>query len=122
MKKKNVTKLILDLRDNGGGLLNAGVDVADQFLQNGQYRQPAGAQRQDRGVRQGQQPNTDYTGKLVVLVNKNSASASEVASRGLAGREAGPVVGEQTFGKGVAQIPITTVDGGKVAIVANRRG
>lgn len=117
MKKKNVQKLILDLRDNGGGLLNAGVDVADQFMQSGPIvsLRERGGQPQVFG--QASKQSTDYTGKLVVLVNKNSASASEVVSGALQDVKRATIIGEQTFGKGVAQIPITLPDGGKIAIV-----
>ncbi|WP_034384651.1 S41 family peptidase [Deinococcus sp. YIM 77859] len=117
MKKRGVQKLILDLRDNGGGLLNAGIDVADQFLAQGKI-----VSLRDRSGRTevaGSATNrpTDYTGKLVVLVNKNSASASEIVAGALQDTKRATIVGEQTFGKGVAQIPIDTVDGGQVAIV-----
>ena len=117
MQKKNVKKLILDLRDNGGGLLNAGVDVADQFLQSGPI-----VSLRERGAKakvwgSARKQATDYTGQLVVLVNKNSASASEVVSGALQDNARAKIIGEQTFGKGVAQVPITLPDGGKVAIV-----
>lgn len=117
MKQEGVQKLVLDLRDNGGGLLSAGVDVADQFLQSGPIvsLRERGAQAEVYG-KASNQPS-DYTGKLVVLVNKNSASASEVVSGALQDVGRATIIGEQTFGKGVAQIPITLPDGGKVAIV-----
>lgn len=119
MEKKGVKRLILDLRDNGGGLLNAGVDVADQFLQSGNI-----VSLRDRGGKtevygKATRSPSDYTGKLLVLVNKNSASASEVVSGALQDTGRATIVGEQTFGKGVAQIPIDLPDGGKIAIVAN---
>ncbi|WP_291423544.1 S41 family peptidase [Deinococcus sp.] len=117
MKKKNVKALILDLRDNGGGLLSAGIDVADQFLQSGpivSLRERGGKpQVYGKATRQ----SSDYTGKLVVLVNKNSASASEVVSGALQDTKRATIIGEQTFGKGVAQVPIELPDGGKIAIV-----
>lgn len=117
MKKKNVTKLILDLRDNGGGLLSAGVDVADQFLQKGNIVSLRERSGKTTVYGKAAKRNSDYTGKLILLVNKNSASASEVVSGALQDEKRATIVGEQTFGKGVAQIPITTADGGKVAIV-----
>lgn len=118
MKKQGVQKLILDLRDNGGGLLSAGVDVADQFLQSGPIvsLRERDAKPQVYGD-QARNQSSDYTGKLVVLVNKNSASASEVVSGALQDAGRATIIGEQTFGKGVAQIPVTLPDGGKVAIV-----
>lgn len=119
MKKKNIQKLILDLRDNGGGLLNAGVDVADQFMQTGNIVSLRDRSGKTQVYGKASRAASDYTGKLVVLVNKNSASASEVVSGALQDVKRATVIGEQTFGKGVAQIPIDLPDGGKVAIVAN---
>ena len=119
MKKKNVQKLILDMRDNGGGLLNAGVDVADQFMETGNIVSLRDRSGKTQVYGKARRATTDYTGKLVVLVNKNSASASEVVSGALQDVKRATVIGEQTFGKGVAQIPIDLPDGGKVAIVAN---
>ncbi|WP_261663882.1 S41 family peptidase [Deinococcus sp. Marseille-Q6407] len=117
MKARGVTQLILDLRDNGGGLLNAGVDVADQFMQKG----PIVSLRQKDGVNRlyGEATDSagDYRGKLIVLVNHNSASASEVVSGALQDVKRATVIGEKTFGKGVAQLPFDTPDGGRVAIV-----
>ncbi len=117
MKQKGVQKLILDLRDNGGGLLNAGVDVADQFLGSGNIVSLKDRTGRAQVYGRASTRPTDYTGKLVVLVNKNSASASEVVAGALQDLKRATVIGEQTFGKGVAQIPVNTVDGGKVAIV-----
>lgn len=117
MKKKNVNKMVLDLRDNGGGLLTAGIDVTDQFLQSGNI--VSLKERNGKPKVYGRASNSpkDYRGKLVVLVNKNSASASEIVSGALQDAGRAQIVGEQTFGKGVAQIPMTLADGGKVAVV-----
>nr|WP_255638908.1 S41 family peptidase [Deinococcus betulae] len=117
MKKKNVKGLILDLRDNGGGLLNAGVEVVDQFLQSGPIVSLRDRSKATEVFGTARRQTTDYTGKLMVLVNKNSASASEVVSGALQDTKKATIVGEQTFGKGVAQIPVTLPDGGKAAIV-----
>ncbi|WP_293913479.1 S41 family peptidase [Deinococcus sp.] len=119
MEKKGVKKLVLDLRDNGGGLLTSGVFVADQFLQKG----PIVSLRDNKGKTQvyGEakpQPG-DYTGQLVVLMNKNSASASEIVAGALQDTKRATIVGETSFGKGVAQTPIQLVNGAQVRIVAN---
>lgn len=119
MQAAGVNKLIVDMRDNGGGLLQAGVDVADQFMNEGpivSLRNRSGRTQlygaaTDRG--------TDYEGELVVLVNRNSASASEVVSGALQDVGRAQIIGEKTFGKGVAQTPITTPDGGRVNIVSS---
>ena len=119
MEKKGVKKLILDLRDNGGGLLTSGVFVADQFLQKG----PIVSLRDGKGNTQvfdtaKNQPG-DYTGQLVVLMNKNSASASEIVAGALQDTKRATIVGETSFGKGVAQTPVELVNGAQVRIVAN---
>ena len=119
MEKKGIKKLVLDLRDNGGGLLTSGVFVADQFLQKG----PIVSLRDNKGKTQvyGEakpQPG-DYTGQLVVLMNKNSASASEIVAGALQDTTRATIVGETSFGKGVAQTPIQLVNGAQVRIVAN---
>lgn len=127
MKKNNVQKIILDLRDNGGGLLCAGTYVADLFLQEGSivtlrdrkgnekaYGSPLGGTCSGKAHKSA----TDYTGQLVVLVNKNSASASEIVSGALQDSGRAKIIGEKTFGKGVAQEVINTKDGGTLRLVA----
>ncbi|GHG00160.1 peptidase S41 [Deinococcus piscis] len=117
MKARGVTQLILDMRDNGGGLLNAGVDVADQFMQQGPIVSLRQKDGKNRLYGEAEASAGDYQGKLVVLVNRNSASASEVVSGALQDVKRATVIGEKTFGKGVAQLPFDTPDGGRVAIV-----
>lgn len=117
MKARGVTRLILDMRDNGGGLLNAGVDVADQFMQRGPIVSLRQKDGRDRLYGKATPGAGDYKGELVVLVNRNSASASEVVGGALQDVERATVIGEKTFGKGVAQLPFDTADGGRVAIV-----
>lgn len=117
MKDKKVTKLIVDLRDNGGGLLDAGVDIADDFLKSGPIVSLRERNGQARVYGSARNETSDYTGELVLLVNKNSASASEIVAGALQDNSRAKIIGEQTFGKGVAQIPLSLPNGGKVAIV-----
>ncbi|WP_424949704.1 S41 family peptidase [Deinococcus sp.] len=117
MEKKGVKKLVLDLRDNGGGLLNSGIFVADQFLQSGKIVSVRDRAGKTDVIGQAKKDASDYTGQLVVLVNKNSASASEIVAGALQDTKRAQIVGEQSFGKGVGQQVVSTIDGGRVAVV-----
>lgn len=117
MKAKGATTIILDMRDNGGGLLDAGVQVADVFMDKG----PVVSLQQKTGDAKlygsATDQSSDFKGRVIVLVNRNSASASEVVSGALQDVGRATIIGEKTFGKGVAQIPFDTPDGGRVAVV-----
>ncbi|MBN9519114.1 S41 family peptidase [bacterium] len=100
--------LILDLRDNPGGLLSEAVAVADMFLPGGRIvatRDRRGNERAFDAKRDGTvfQPTPDNPRPIVVLVNRNSASASEIVAAALADHNRALVVGERTFGKGSVQ-------------------
>ncbi|HKE21380.1 MAG TPA: S41 family peptidase [Bryobacteraceae bacterium] len=101
--ENNIQGLVLDLRENPGGLLDQAVDVADHFLQKGQtivsQRGRASAEKVYRASRGNQ--GRDYP--IVVLVNRYSASASEIVSGALQDHDRAWVLGETTFGKGLVQ-------------------
>ncbi len=104
--------LVLDLRDNGGGLLSQGVLIADEFLAEGDI-----VLQRARGVTR-LYASADEAARdlpLVVLVNDNSASASEIVAGALQENGRALVVGEETFGKGVAQSVVQLNDGGQLA-------
>lgn len=108
-----VRSLVLDLRDNPGGLLNQGILVADEFLDGGDivFQRARGVtQRLAAADARGQ---TDLP--MAVLVNRNSASASEIVAGALQDNGRAVVIGEQTFGKGVAQSVLALADGGQLA-------
>jgi len=116
LKKEGATSLILDLRDNPGGLLTEAIDVSDDFLSHGDI-----VFQRARGVTQrlaSADPQQAFTGPMVVLVNHNSASASEIVSAALKDNGRAKVVGEQTFGKGVAQSVVSLSDGGQLRYVS----
>ncbi len=101
--ENNIKGLILDMRENPGGLLNEGVAIADRFLQKGQtvVKHSGRASAEKRyDARRGSQ-GKDYP--IVVLVNRFSASASEIVAGALQDHDRGWVVGENTFGKGLVQ-------------------
>jgi len=101
--ENNVKGLVLDLRENPGGLLNEGVAVADHFLQKGQTIVS------HRGRSSPEKPYIARTGNhgrdypIVVLVNKYSASAAEIVSGALQDHDRAWILGETTFGKGLVQ-------------------
>ncbi len=103
LDESKIKGLILDLRENPGGLLNEGVAVADHFLQKGQMIvSHRGRSSPDKPyyARHGNQ-GRDYP--IVVLVNRYSASAAEIVAGALQDHDRGWVLGDNTFGKGLVQ-------------------
>ena len=102
LKSENVTGIVLDLRDNGGGSLQEVVDMAGLFIKQGpivQVRKKEGKvdQLNDRN------PDQTYDGPFVVMVNRNSASASEIMAAAMQDYKRAVIVGSQSFGKGTVQ-------------------
>ena len=97
---KNIKGIILDLRNNPGGLLDVCVDIADEFLDKGivVYTQTRDGQKEYL-----RSDNDKIDLPLVVLVNKGSASASEILAGAIKDRGRGTLVGTTTFGKGIVQ-------------------
>jgi carboxyl-terminal processing protease len=101
LRKANITALVLDLRNNSGGLLQESVAVASQFLD-------AGVIVYERSNKDEQALNADSGGlatdwPLVVLVNKGTASAAELVAGAIQDRNRGILIGQTTFGKGTVQ-------------------
>jgi carboxyl-terminal processing protease len=94
--------LVIDLRGNPGGLLNEAVNVSDEFLEKGQIVvSQRGRAFPDQVYRAPKGSNTTYP--IVVLVNRNTASAAEIVSGALQDHDRALIVGETTFGKGLVQ-------------------
>jgi len=112
---QGATSLILDLRDNSGGLLTQAILISDEFLSRGDI-----VFQRARGVTQrlAAADPASYDLPMVVLVNSNSASASEIVAGALQENDRAVVVGEQTFGKGVAQSVMSLSDGGQLRYVS----
>ncbi|MBI1948368.1 MAG: PDZ domain-containing protein [Deltaproteobacteria bacterium] len=101
---KRLAGLVLDLRNNPGGLLEQAVEVSNLFMTDGVLviTQDGGSAGERREIRaQGNRPHLDHP--LIVLVNGGSASASEIVAGAIKNRGRGLIVGDQTFGKGSVQ-------------------
>lgn len=103
LHEQGMTSLVLDLRENPGGILDQAVKVAEKFLQNGDtILTQRGRFRIDNHVWKSANRNTEKI-PLVVLVNDGSASASEIVAGALQDYDRALIVGETTFGKGLVQ-------------------
>jgi carboxyl-terminal processing protease len=115
MRARRVRGLVLDLRDNPGGYLTAAVEVASQFVKDGKvvYYEEHDGQRQATVTRPGGL-GTDLT--LAVLVNRGTASASEIVAGAIRDQDRGVLIGESTFGKGSVQQLRDLSDGSAVRV------
>ena len=105
----NVTGMVLDLRGNPGGLVNEAVSVAGRFLRDGQVVVQDYGRAARKQVYQAKAQPVAQNYPVVVLVNRGSASASEIVSGALQDHDRAWILGESTFGKGLvqAQFPLS---------------
>ena len=110
--------IILDLRNNPGGLLNQAIAVVDMFVDKGAIVSQKGKIPEENLVYNATQANSDTTTPLVILVNGGSASASEIVSGALQDHKRAVVVGNKTFGKGSVQVvmPISQTEALRLTI------
>lgn len=117
MEGQQVKGLILDMRDNGGGDFDASVKIADLFLGESEVVSIKDAQQRET-------VHKAYAGAstipMIVLVNKNSASASEILAGALQDNERAVLVGEKTFGKGLVQTVYPLADGGALKLTTQK--
>ena len=116
LKSKGMKDLILDLQGNGGGYLRAAIGLADEFIEGKKlvvYTEGRAYPQQDYMTRY---EGLLEDGRLIVLVNENSASASEIVSGAIQDWDRGLIVGRRTFGKGLVQKPYNLVDGSQIRI------
>ncbi len=114
LSDKSVEGLVLDLRNNSGGLVSAGLAVADAFLD----QQPIVETRNRSGIADPIQagPEVLYSGPMVTLVNGGTASASEILAGALQDDERSLLLGSNTFGKGLIQTLTNLSDGSGLAV------
>lgn len=115
----NVDGIVLDLRNNGGGLLNIAVDITSQFLNKGVVV-TAVNNRGEEGYEPVKPGGIATDIPMVVLVNNGSASASEVVAGALQDYDRAKLIGQQTFGKGSVQLIRDLSDGSAIHITIAR--
>ncbi len=120
LNAQGMRKLVLDLRNNGGGYLHGATHVADEFLEDGKlivYTEGTHQQRKNYfATNHGHFEEND----VVVLVNSGTASASEIVSGAIQDSDRGLIMGRRTFGKGLVQQPINMEDGSELRLTVSR--
>lgn len=120
LKADGMKDLIIDLQSNGGGYLMTAINLADEMLSDDKlvvYTEGRSYPRQNYGSRK---KGSLEEGRIIVLVNESSASASEIVSGAIQDWDRGLIVGRRTFGKGLVQKPIYLSDGSQVRITTQR--
>lgn len=120
LKTSKVKNLILDLTNNGGGYLTTAEQLADEFLDKGKmivYTEGLNAKREEtKATSIGQ----FETGKVVIMIDEGSASASEIVSGAVQDWDRGVIVGRRSFGKGLVQKPFMLTDGSAMRLTVAR--
>ncbi len=120
LKAKGAKEIALDLRDNPGGYLSEAINIADEFIKDDQLilftKNKSGAIEETYAQRKGSFEN----GKVYVLINENSASASEVVAGALQDNDVGTIVGRRSYGKGLVQREMELGDGSAVRLTIAR--
>ncbi|MDO9583151.1 MAG: S41 family peptidase [Desulfomicrobium sp.] len=114
--KQELKGIVLDLRNNPGGLLNQAISVTDTFLRDGLIVYTQGRDPKSRKDEMASRQATDVTCPVVVLINSGSASASEIVAGALQDRKRAILIGERTFGKGSVQSIMPLSDGSAVKL------
>ncbi len=119
LKKQGMKDLILDLQDNGGGYLQAAVEIANEFLPKNDlivYTEGRSIRRMEYSA---QGDGSFQTGRIFILVNEYTASAAEIVTGAVQDQDRGIVIGRRTFGKGLVQRPIELPDGSMIRLTVS---
>ena len=120
LQQEGMEDLILDLQGNGGGMLRTAIQMADEFLSEQKlivYTEGRSFPRDDTYARI---PGRFEKGRLVVLIDQGSASASEIVSGAVQDWDRGLIVGRRSFGKGLVQRPVNLPDGSAVRLTVQK--
>ena len=120
LKKQGATSLIIDVRDNGGGYMEKAVEIADELLKD---KQLIVFTKNKKGKVDKTYATADgnfETGKVFILINENSASASEILAGAIQDNDRGTIIGRRSFGKGLVQREMNFEDGSAVRLTIAR--
>lgn len=116
LKQQNMQTLILDLRDNGGGYVDAAIAIADQFLKQDELIVVTKDKRGTQDKTYATQKGIFEEGELYVLINESSASSSEILAGAIQDNDRGMIVGRHSYGKGLVQREMPLGDGSVVRL------
>ncbi|MDP1728192.1 MAG: S41 family peptidase [Bacteroidota bacterium] len=120
LEKQGLKNLVLDLRGNPGGYLSAAIDLADEFLDDRKLIVYTQGRTKPRAQYEAEHAGIFEKGKLVVLIDEGSASASEIVSGAVQDWDRGIIVGRRSFGKGLVQEPYEFKDGSALHLTVSR--
>lgn len=115
LQSEGAQSLIIDLRNNGGGIVSEATDIADMLLDKGQTIIST-VDKDDKKEITYSKKDPKFTMKVTVLVNENSASASEILACSLQDNERAKIIGTKTYGKGIIQTLLSLTDGSGLKI------
>ncbi len=121
LRQQGMRRLVLDLRDNAGGFMEMAVQIADEFLTDGQMIVEARSRHEQYNQQNYARSGDGFEqGPLMILVNENSASASEIVAGAVQDHDRALVIGRRTFGKGLVQKQFPLRDDSALRITISR--
>ena len=121
LNKEGMKNLIFDLRDNGGGLISEANNILDELLPKGSlFVYTKGKNERSNTSYYANKEGLFEKGRLIVLINENAASASEIVAGAIQGNDRGVIIGRRSFGKGLVQQPTQLIDGSELWFTISR--
>lgn len=120
IRLKRMKSLIIDLQGNGGGYMSAATRIANMLLDKGELIVYTEGRRSPRNEERAADRGLFRDGKLIILIDENSASASEILAGAVQDWDRGVIVGRRSFGKGLVQRPVQLPDGSMIKLTTAR--
>jgi carboxyl-terminal processing protease len=120
LKNSGMKKIIIDLRNNGGGVMNTAIEIADEFLDNKKMIVFTKGRKRNKDAYLATSKGNYHEMELSVLINENSASASEILAGAIQDNDRGIIIGRRSFGKGLVQEQIEFPDHSAIRLTVAR--